>query len=466
MTGMRRQLPVEVIVFIVGAATLGAEIAAARLLAPWFGASTIVWANTIAIVLVALAIGYSIGGRVADRNPTTNGLARIILVASILLAIVPFISGPFLRLAVTAVDDLSAGTFLGSLLGVGALIAVPLLLLGMVSPYAVRLRIAHVEDAGRVAGRLYAIGTVGSLTGTFLASLLLIPVIGTRRTFLLFALSLALVAIGGLASKRAIAAVVPIAMIALIALPEGTVKDVGAGKVIWERETEYQYARVVEESGTRTLELNEGHAIHSTYTKGEYLTGGYWDEMLALTLVGPEIPKRVAILGSAAGTTSRALGRYFPDTAVDAVEIDGDITRVGRELFDLKGPKLRTFTADARPWLEASRDRYDAILIDAYRQPYIPFYLVSREFFTEVREHLNPGGVMIINIGHPEGSDNLEKVLTATIAKAFGGREKVWRDPAQDTNTVVIATDVADPAASLRAKRPACRRPAGRVRHR
>ncbi|MDP3520237.1 MAG: fused MFS/spermidine synthase [Hydrogenophaga sp.] len=448
-----RSRSLEVLVFAVGAGTLGSEIAAARLLAPWFGASTIVWANTIAIVLVALSIGYAIGGRFADKDPRPAGLAKIVLIASALLAVVPFISGPFLRQAVKAVDQLSAATFLGSLVGVGVLLAVPLLMLGMVSPYAVRLSVDSVADAGRTAGRLSAIATVGSLTGTFLASLLLIPVVGTRRTFLLFAAAMALAAIPHLVRGRLLAAVVPVTILALVALPTGTLKAAEAGKkVIWEKETEYQYARVVEnESGKRSLELNEGHAVHSVYTEGDWLTGNYWDELLTLSLAGESSPpSSVAILGNAAGTTARAIGHYFPETRVDAVEIDGDITEVGRELFDLRGPRLRTFTADARPWLQARDDKYDAIMVDAYRQPYIPFYLATREFFALVREHLNPGGLVIINVGHPEGSASLEKVLTATMAAEFG-REQVWRDPAEPTNTMLIGSTASDPAGRLAA---------------
>jgi spermidine synthase len=446
-----RSRSLEVLVFTVGAGTLGSEIAAARLLAPWFGASTIVWANTIAIVLVALSIGYAIGGRFADKDPRPAGLARIVLLASALLAVVPFVSGPFLRQAVKAVDQLSAATFLGSLVGVGVLLAVPLLMLGMVSPYAVRLSVDSVADAGRTAGRLSAIATVGSLTGTFLSSLLLIPVVGTRRTFLLLAAAMALAALPHLPGRRLLAAVVPVAILGLIALPTGTLKSAEAGKrVIWEKETEYQYARVIQNSeGQRSLELNEGHAVHSVYTKGEYLTGNYWDELLVLSLAGAAAPPRsVAILGNAAGTTARQLGHYFPDTRVDAVEIDGELTEVGRELFDLSGTNLHTHTADARPWLHATDRKYDAIMVDAYRQPYIPFYLATREFFALVREHLNPGGLVIINVGHPEGSDSLEKVLTATMRSEFG-RDQVWRDPARPTNTLLVGSTASDPAGRL-----------------
>jgi spermidine synthase len=449
-----RSRSLEVLVFTVGAGALGAEIAAARLMAPWFGASTIVWANTIAIVLVSLSVGYALGGRLADKDPRPEGLARIVLAASVLLAMVPFVSGTFLRLAVRAVDQLSAAIFVGSLVGVGVLIAVPLLLIGMVSPYALRLAVDTVDATGRTAGRLYSISTVGSLVGTFLAALLLIPFVGTRRTFLIFAGAMALAAIPHMTRGRLRAAVVPAAILALVALPTGTIKaaDSGGDRVVWEAETEYQYARVLQApDGERTLELDEGHAVHSVYRPGRWLTGNYWDEMLALSLAGVHAPPRsVAILGDAAGTSARQIGHYFPRTRIDAVELDGALTKVGRELFDLRGPNLHTYTADARPWLYASTRHYDVILVDAYRQPYIPFYLTTQEFFTLVRDHLEPGGVVVVNVGHPQGSTSLEKVLSATMREVFGD-DAVWRDPSQQINTMLVGTTSTDPAARLRA---------------
>ncbi|MDX6679778.1 MAG: hypothetical protein QOE31_3830, partial [Solirubrobacteraceae bacterium] len=170
---MRRlpEPPLALIVFTVGLSILGAEIAAARLLAPYFGASTIVWANTIGIVLVALSVGYWYGGRLADRNPTRAGLYRIVLLSGLLLAVVPFAADPLLGFAVDALDSISAGAFVGSLLGVTVLVATPVLVSGAVAPCALRLAVGGVEEAGTVAGRLYAISTVGSLFGTFLSAL-------------------------------------------------------------------------------------------------------------------------------------------------------------------------------------------------------------------------------------------------------------------------------------------------------
>lgn len=433
----RRQL--ELTVFVVGAASLGAEIAAARLMAPWFGASTVIWANTIATVLVALSVGYALGGRLADRDPTPRGLARLVLAAAVLLAIVPFISGPFLRASVEALDSVSAGAFVGSLLAVSVLIAAPVLLLGMVAPYAIRLAVDSVESAGRTAGRLYAISTVGSLAGVFAAALVLVPFAGSKRTFIVFSLALAVVAVVQLRRSPALV-LAPVAIAALLLVPAGTLKGTGDGRVLWEKETGYQYARVLEDAdGTRTLELNEGQAIHSLARPGTVLTGNYWDEFLVLPLAALQRPPRsLAILGNAAGTMATAYGKYFPGTEIDAVEIDGALTKVGRRYFGMRAPRLTTHTADARPFLRRSKKRYDAIFVDAYRQPYIPFYLSTREFFELVERRLNPGGLVVVNVGHPEGSDDLERVLSATMRSALAN---VVRDPAQDTNSMVIGSN-------------------------
>jgi len=453
--------PLPLLVFVVGMGSLGAEIAAVRLLSPYFGASTIVWANTIGVVLVALSLGYWLGGRLADRNPTMRGLCGIALTAAALLALVPFVADPLLDVAVDALDSVSAGAFLGSLIGVLGLVAVPVLLLGAVAPYAIRLGVTTLEEAGRVSGRLYAISTAGSLVGTLSSALLLIPLVGTRRTFLVFALAIAVVAVLGLLPTRRWIAV-PAAIAALIALPVGTLKaQTESGHVIYETDTEYQYARVIErDDGSRILELNEGQAQHSLIRPGTVLTGGYWDGMLVLPFAGLERdPRRVAILGNAAGTMARAYGRFYPDAAVDGVEIDAELSEIGERYFDMDSPRLTLHHEDARPYLRRTDARYDVIAIDAYRQPYIPFYLSTREFFELCRDRLAPGGAIVINIGHPEDQEELEKVLAATIGEAF---PHVLRDPYDDTNTLVVASAAPLSAQRLRAvarQMPASLRP-------
>jgi spermidine synthase len=423
------------LVFVVGASSLGVEIAAARLLAPYFGSSTIVWANTIGVVLVALSIGYWFGGRYADRHPHLRSLCLVVLAASALIAVIPFAARPFLGFSVDAFDTVSVGGFAGSLFGVLVLVAVPVTLLGAAGPWAVRLAVRDMDKSGEVVGRLYAISTGGSLLGTMVSALVLIPLLGTQRTFFVFALALALVAAVGVGAR---ALVVPVALLALLAVPVGTIKGDADGRVLYEAETTHQYARVIErDDGTRVLELNEGQAVHSLYEPGSYLTGDYWDGHLVLhAAANPRPPRRIAILGNAGGTVARSFGHFFPATAVDAVEIDPELTELGRRYLDLRNPRMQTFAEDARPWLERSEGGYDVIMVDAYRQPYIPFYLATREFFELTRERLAPGGLVIVNVGHPEGGEELERVLGRTMAAAF---PRVLRYPIEVTNTLLVA---------------------------
>src|SRR4029079_2009742 len=206
--------------------TLGAEIAAQRLMAPFFGSSTVIWANTIAVVLLALSIGYWLGGRLADRRPDPRALNALVLLGSALLAIVPFIAHPFLSLSVSAFDDLSVGAFTASLFGTLVLVAVPLLLLCADSPWAMRLKLATIEESGSVAGRLYALSTIGSLIGVFFVSLWAIEAIGTQRTFLVLAAVPALVSAAGLGGP---CLPVPAVLLAALALPPGTTKPAENG---------------------------------------------------------------------------------------------------------------------------------------------------------------------------------------------------------------------------------------------
>lgn len=446
----RSMPPLSLLVFVVGTGSLGAEIAAVRLLSPYFGASTVIWANTIGIVLVALSIGYWLGGRVADRHPDMRSLCLVALAAAVLLAVVPFVADPLLDVAVRALDEISAGAFIGSLLAVLVLVAVPVLLLGAVSPWALRLAVDDVGNAGAVAGRLYALSTAGSLVGTLMSALVLIPVLGTRRTFLVFALAIAAVAVLGLRPARRYA-LAPAAILVLAALPVGTLKASGTGRVIHERETEYQYARVIERGdGSRALELNEGQAQHSIWRRETVLTGDVWDGHLVLPFaVRDRAPERVAILGNAGGTTARAYEEFFPNTRVEGVEIDPQLTEIGREWFDMNNPRLTVHHEDARPYLRRTNARFDVISVDAYRQPYIPFYLTTREFFELARDRLTPGGVLIVNAGHPEGEDELEQVLSATILEAF---PHLMRDPIEPTNTLLVASERPVSSSAMRAR--------------
>jgi spermidine synthase len=445
-----RGLPLKVVVFVVGAASLGTEIAAARLLAPFFGSSTIVWANTIGVVLVALSAGYWWGGKLADKGPRYERLSRLILAGGAALAVVPLVGHPFLTLTIGPLESLSVGAFFGSLLGVLVLVAGPVLLLGAVAPFAIRLSVARVEEAGQTSGRLYAISTAGSLLGTFLAALLLIPFVGTHRTFLIFALSVTIVGALGLARRWW---VVPLIVAVLIALPPGGIKTEAAhGNVIYETETPYQYIRVIQEkSGGRALQIDDALAIHSYYQPGEWLTEDYWDEPLVLPItVTGRPPATLAILGNAAGTTAREYGHFFPNTRVWGVDIDPKMAEIGRRFFDLHGPHLNLVSQDARPFLRKN-GRFEAIFLDAYREPEIPWYLTTREFFELARKHLAPGGSLIANVAHSVGSDAIERTITRTMHAVF---PYITRDPLTETNSLLVASNVPASAARLKSYVP------------
>ncbi|HYF27447.1 MAG TPA: fused MFS/spermidine synthase, partial [Baekduia sp.] len=197
-------------------------------------------------------------------------------------------------------------------------------------------------------------------------------------------------------------------------------------------------------------ELNEGEAVHSVRRPGTVLTNGVWDGYLALpqSVLG-RAPRSLAILGNGAGTTARAYGVLYPRTEVDGVEIDGELTELGRRWFGLRDrPGLRLHTADARPFLRKADRRWEAIFVDAYRQPYIPFYLTTVEFFRLARQRLEPRGVVIVNAGHPDDDTRLEEVLAAGLRSAF---PHVRRDPIRRRNTLLVASDVVPTAARMRA---------------
>jgi spermidine synthase len=443
---VNRSLELGALVFGAGIGALATEITASRLLAPYFGSSTIVWANLIGIVLAALAVGYWLGGRIADRRPEPHLLGLIVLGGAVFVALIPFVAKPFLDFTVEGLDEASAGAVVGSFLAVVLLCAPPVVLLGMVSPFAIRLAVSDVETAGAVAGRLYALSTAGSLLGTFLPALVLIPAIGTQRTFLVVAAILAGSACFLLGPRYLVVAA---GMLCLVAIPPGAVKPTEG--LIHEETSYYQYIQVVEGADRRrVLHLNEGVAVHSVWRPDSVLTGGVWDAFLAVPpLLGRPL-ERVAILGNAGGTSARALGVFYPEAAVDGVELDPAVSRVGREYFGMDdNPRLSVHDADARPFLRSTDETYDLIVVDAYHQPYVPFYLATREFFALVREHLAPGGIVALNVAGVPGDHRLVEAIGHTVAAEL---PQVLEWPALKFNTIVLGLTEPLDGAELRAR--------------
>jgi spermidine synthase len=423
----------SIVVFSAGVATLATEIAASRLLTPFFGSSTIVWANVIGLTLVYLSVGYWFGGRIADRRPDARLLGRIVLVAGLAVAVIPFVARPFLNATVKQLDAASIGAVVGSFLAALLLFAVPVTLLGAVSPFAIRLALPTVESAGTVAGRLYGLSTIGSILGTFGAALVAIPVVGTQRTMIATAALLVFAAALMLGPRWQLAT---LAVAALLALPPGAIK--AATGMLYEGESRYGYVDVrAYPDGSRVLELNEGVVANSIWYPHFVLTGGEWDMFLIVPPLLARPVRHVLILGNAGGTTARALAALYPGVAIDGVELDPKVTEVARRYLGLGAiPGLRVITADARAYVRSTSRRYDLIAIDAYRQPYIPFQVATREFFGEVRRHLTPGGAVALNVSRVPGDRRLLRALAATVRAEFG---QAWTWDALRFNTLLFA---------------------------
>ncbi|MBU6335038.1 MAG: fused MFS/spermidine synthase [Chloroflexi bacterium] len=453
-------------VFIAGAATLGIEMAASRLLAPYFGTSQPVWAAIIGLTLLAMALGAHLGGRLAARHDE-RALAVVLALGGVATAAIPPLAAPILQLAQGAIGALAVGGFVGALLGVLLLFAVPIILLSMAGPLAVHhLTREPAASAARVAGSVSAIATIGSIGGTFATVLWLIPGIGTSRTLQCFALVLVLLgAANALGRARA-------GMLALVLLPIGAALLPGSTRAaacigcttIAERESAYNAIQVARRThpihGPQTvLLLNEGYAVHSyANDRGvlsgdarEMLSGGPWDYFaVAPYMVRDRAPAqitRLAMLGAAAGTVpAQFLAIYGADTVIDAVEIDPAIIAVSREYFNVRdaavpggAPSYHIHADDARAWLARATQDYDVIGMDAYHQPYIPFHLTTVEFFREVRSRLAPDGVAVVNAGlGPNGDDRLSRALATTMARVFPQVYVI--DTAQGGNQILVGT--------------------------
>jgi spermidine synthase len=444
LTPVPRFLPF--VVFAAGAGSLATEICASRLLAPYFGNTTVVWANVIGLILVYLAVGYWLGGRVADRHPHPRVLGGLLLVAAVAISVLPFIAQPFLQLALQGFSALSIGVVAGSFFATLLLFSIPVSLLGMVSPFAVRLAVRDVHTAGTVSGRLSSLTTIGAIAGTFVPALLLIPAVGTQRTLLCAAFLVSLAALPLLPRR---APMVSVVVAGLLLIPPGTVKPV-AGAIL-ERETQYQFVQVVRTPDGRTaLRLDDGIADQSVYRPNTVLTGGEWDMPLVVPPLLDHPMRRALIIGNAGGTMARALAHEYPGVHIDGVEPDPAVSDIGRQVMGMAAvPNLNVVTADGRAYLATSSARYDLIIVDAYRQAYVPFWLVTQQFFALARSHLVSGGAIAFNMARVPGDDRLAQAVSGTLATIFPD-VRVW--PALSFNELVIGFDRAVSTSALHAR--------------
>jgi spermidine synthase len=435
-------------VFSAGMTCLAIEFGASRLLGNTFGTSNLVWASIIGLILIYLTVGYFIGGYWADRSPKFQTMYTVLAWGGFTAGLVPFFSRPVLRMASDAFDQLKVGILFGSFFAVLILLIVPVILLGTTSPFAIRLAMVDSRHAGRTSGQIYAISTMGSFVGTFLPVLVLIPLVGTTMTFLLFSLYLTLVALVGMYLSSGWRFTIKWIWMPIILLILGIIWGSGAIKQtageIYERESAYNYIQVLEKDGYRYLRLNEGQGIHSVWSANNLNYGGPWQEFLAAPFFNTppyrvENVKNMAIIGLAAGTVARQATDVFGNIPIDGFEIDPAIIEVGQKYFDMNMPNLNAIAQDGRVGLAQSNSTYSIIAVDAYRPPYIPPHLTTHEFFKMAKEHLTPDGVLVVNVGRSPTDRTLVDQISSTIQSVFPSTYLV--DVPGSFNTMIYATN-------------------------
>lgn len=449
--------------FFAGMSVMAIELGASRLMAPYFSSSQIVWTVIIGTIMIAMALGNIIGGRLADKNPDPCRLYMRLLIAAVWTAAIPF-AGRYLIMGIS----LLLAAFVKKNFLIWASFATcfivfvfPLILLGTVTPSLVKFSVNNLDDNGKTVGELGALNTIGSIIGTFVPTFITIPAVGTAATFIIFSSILALISIAYFLSiqkkliKTAIAAV-------LIVVFSFTTVDYSFAfwedTIIHEDESIYNYLQVKDDNSSTILSTNVLFGVQSIMMKNQQLTGMYYDYALAAPIMAGVTQKsdnQLLILGLGTGTYATLCRRYFPDMSIEGVEIDEKIADLASQYFSLPSD-VSVDVYDGRSYLNTriSPDKkYDVIMVDAYQDITIPFQMSTIEFFTQVKSHLKENGVMVVNMNmksKQEGSIN--DYLCDTISSVFACIKKV---PVNNgTNCEVFASDRTDLSESLLACLP------------
>lgn len=413
-----------IVAFVSGMVIMAVEMSASRLLAPHFGTSIFVWTNVIGLVMIALALGYYFGGKISDRNPEKGLLMKIILVASILILIIPLLINPVADLTTINIFKANVSSviiLIGSFFSTLLLFVLPVLLLGMVSPFTIKLLSLTNNNVGKVSGSVFAFSTLGSIFGTFLSTIALIPLIGTKRTIFVSALLLLLVSSIGLIKKNKKYLLLFFIFLPILFLNIFSVKK--DANALYETESSYQYIEVIEETdGTKYLYYNAGLGINSVHNPNKNITGYYYDYYNLLPEIIAKKDLDVLIIGFAGGTIANQLSNYFPEKNIniDGVEIDDKVIEVSKKYFDTDGKGFNIYNDEGRMFLKQSEKKYDLIIIDAYNnQLHIPFHLTTEEFFKLASDKLSADGIVAINVNAESRESKLLRAISNSIAKNF-----------------------------------------------
>ncbi|MCQ2522083.1 MAG: fused MFS/spermidine synthase [Lachnospiraceae bacterium] len=432
--------------FFSGMSVMAVELGASRLLAPYFSSSQIVWTIIIGTIMIAMALGNIFGGRSADKNGNPDKLYRRILIAAVWIAAIPLL-GKYVIVGIAGLLIISINQnflIIAAFLACMIVFVFPLFLLGTVTPSLAKFSVDSLDDSGKVVGTLGAYNTIGSIIGTFLPTFVTIPSVGTSITFFIFGgilLLLCLIYFISVKKSAVRVAISSVIFILCMIFGHSTSFAFWEDDLTYEGESVYNYLQVAENDQSIWLSTNVLFGVQSITTKGDRLTGMYYDYALAAPLmagVEEQDEAKILILGMGTGTYARQALRYFPNASMEGVEIDEKITELSHQYFDLP-EEVKTVNYDGRAYLQALEGQYDVIMVDAYQDITIPFQMSSVEFFSQVRAHLKEGGVMVVNLNmktdDPEG---INVYLADTIGSVFS--EIYMVDVPNSTNRILFAS--------------------------
>lgn len=403
------------VVAISGASVLALEILGTRILGPFYGLSIFLWSALITVTLAALSVGYFIGGWWADRGAKIERLSLMLAGAGVWLLIIPIIT----KFVLVLIEPLSLR--LSVLVAAAILFFPPLTLLGMISPYAIKLKTAHLNEVGRSAGNLYAISTLASVIAALLTGFWLIPNFGIGRLTLFIGLVLLLLAALLIIWRRkskllSIGAIIVFVLLIFVSWTALAERPQPVHGLLCIKQSTYGEIRVVDKNESRYL-LIDG-AIHSIVNPALFfepqhgyvvvmdLNRNFFDHTGSMLLIG---------LGGGSIANSYSAAGW----KVDAVEIDPVVTQIAKKYFGFRSEDCRVFHADGRQFLRSTDERYDLIIMDAFGSGSIPFHLITKEFFELIQEHLQPDGVFAINVQSIGWESQLVKAVAATLKSVF-----------------------------------------------
>ena len=391
----------EITVFICGAISMILELVAARVLSPYVGSSNLIWTTIIGVMLISMSIGYWIGGKKADKDPNINNLSNLILLGALTASLIPLLE----TILVKNFADISNNLVLIALITSTVIFGIPSFVLATVSPFAVKLRDKEYKNVGEISGRTSSLSTIGSIFGTFLAGFLLIPTFGVRAIVLGITIILLVLAILLYENKNKkyliFAGIIAICIFAFQIIGKIAFEQANPD-IIEDVDSEYSRIWIKQVSGNnktyKTMQVENGLESYIDEETGEmgakYL---YYYDLADYYL---KDFKYTLMIGGAAYTYPTHYLDKFQDKKIDVSEIDEKMTELAVEQFnlDINNKSLNIYHQDGRSFLNTTKNKYDVILIDAFKGENAPFELTTYEAMKNVKNILNDNGMVITNI--------------------------------------------------------------------